>query len=82
MFNWLRSAMADRLMATVVLSCASWALWDLRVLPRGNIFNGRIGSRTGTRDVICDVISLDNGSVLPYPLARFTTGTLSQACQS
>ena len=56
-------------MAIIVLSCASWALWDSRVLPRGNVFNGRSGSRTGTRDVI----SLGNGPVLPYPLAGFPT---------
>ena len=60
-------------MAIIVLSCASWALWDSRVLPRGNVFNGRSGSSTGTRDVIRDVISLGNGPVLPYPLAGFPT---------
>ncbi len=53
-------------MAIIVLSCASWALWDLHVLPRGNVFNGRhSSSRTGTRDVIHDVISLGSGTVLP-----------------
>ncbi len=60
-------------MAITVLSCASWALWDSRVLPHGNVLNGCSGSCTGTRDVIRDVIRLGNGPVLPYPLAGFPT---------
>ncbi len=60
-------------MDIVVQSYASWVLWDLRVLPRGNVFKGRNSSCIGTRDVICDIISLGNGPVLPYPLAGFPT---------